>query len=43
MDLTVPYEEYEAAMELEVGGKMLLHYGRPVKTGTLIRKEDNND
>lgn len=43
-DPTIPYDEYEAAMELEVGDKMLLHYGKnPVKTGTLIRKEDINE
>ena len=43
-DPTIPHEEYEAAMKLEVGEKMLLHYGEnPVKTGNLIRKEDNND
>lgn len=43
-DPTIPYEEYKAAMELEVEGKMLLHYGKnPVKTGTLIRKEDINE
>lgn len=39
MDTTIPYEEYEAAMKLEVGDKMLLHYGEnPVKIGNLIRK-----
>ena len=44
MDLTIPREEIETAMKLEVGGKMLLHYGEhPVKTGNLIRKEDNNE
>ena len=44
MDHTVPHEEYEAAMKLEVGERMLLHYGEhPVKTGNLIRKEDNNE
>jgi hypothetical protein len=44
MDPTVPYEEYEAAMKLEVGGRMLLHYGEhPVKTGNLIRKEDETE
>jgi hypothetical protein len=43
-DSTVPREEYEAAMQLEVGEKMLIHYGKqPVKTGNLIRKEDNNE
>ena len=43
-DPTIPHKEYKAAMELEVGGKMLLHYGKnPVKTGTLIRKEDINE
>lgn len=41
MDPTVPYKEYEAAMKLEVGGKMLLHYSEhPVLTGNLIRKEN---
>jgi hypothetical protein len=41
LDTTIPYEEYEAALESKVGGKMLLHYGsHPVKTGTLIRKDD---
>ena len=44
MDLTIPREEIETAMKLEVGSKMLLHYGQhPVKTGNLIRKEDNNE
>ena len=44
MDPTISYEEIEAAMKLEVGGKMLLHYGEhPIKTGNLIRKEDNNE
>lgn len=39
MDPTIPYEEYEAALELEVGEKMLIHYGvKPVLTGNLIRK-----
>ena len=43
-DSTVSREEYEAAIKLEVGGRMLLHYGEcPVKTGNLIRKEDNNE
>lgn len=27
MDPTVPYEEYEMAMKLEVGERMILHYG----------------
>lgn len=41
---TISRKEYEAAMKLEVGGKMLLHYGEnPIKTGNLIRKEDNNE
>lgn len=41
MDPTVPPEEFEAALDLEVGEKMIIHYGgNPVKTGTLIRKED---
>lgn len=44
MDPTVPYEEYEAAMKMEIGEKMLLHYGEhPVKTGNLIRKENTNE
>jgi hypothetical protein len=44
MDPTVPYEEYEAAMKLEVGGRRSLHYGEhPVKTGNLIRKEDETE
>jgi hypothetical protein len=43
-DPTIPSEEYEAAMNLKVGERMLLHYGKhPVKTGNLIRKEDNNE
>jgi hypothetical protein len=41
---TVSREEYEAAMKLEVGGRILLHYGEnPIKPGNLIRKEDNNE
>ena len=44
MDPTVPYEEYEMAMKLEVGERMILHYGEhPVKTGNLIRKEDEKE
>lgn len=44
MDHTISHEEYATAMKLEVGDKMLLHYGEhPVKTGNLIRKEDNNE
>ena len=44
MDPTVPLDEYEAAMKLEVGERMLVHYGEhPVKTGNLIRKEDVNE
>ena len=44
MDPTVPYEEYEVAMKMEVGERMILHYGEhPVKTGNLIRKEDINE
>jgi AICAR transformylase/IMP cyclohydrolase PurH len=44
MDSTVSDEEYALAMKLEVGDKMLLRYGEnPVKTGNLIRKEDNNE
>jgi hypothetical protein len=44
MDTTIPRKEYEAAMKLEVGERMLIHYGEhPVKTGNLIRKEDNNE
>ena len=43
-DSTIPSGEYEAAMNLKVGERMLLHYGEhPVKTGNLIRKEDNNE
>ena len=43
-DHTISYEEYMAAMKLEVGDKMLIHYGEnPVKTGNLIRKEDHNE
>ena len=41
MDPTVSPEELEAALDLEVGEKMIIHYGgHPVKTGNLIRKED---
>ena len=44
LDDTISPEEFEAALELKVGGKMLLHYGgHPVKTGNLIRKEDVNE
>lgn len=40
-DLTIPREEYRAALDLKVGEKMIIHYGKnPVKTGNLIRKED---
>jgi hypothetical protein len=39
MDLTIPSGEVEEAMKLQIGEKMLLHYGKlPVKTGNLIRK-----
>ena len=41
LDDTIPPEEFEAALDLEVGEKMIIHYGgHPVKTGNLIRKED---
>jgi hypothetical protein len=44
MDPTIPYEEIEAAMAMEIGEKMLIHYGEhPVKTGNLIRKEDETE
>lgn len=40
-DPTVPREDYEAAMKLEVGDEMVIHYGgRIVQTSNLIRKED---
>jgi hypothetical protein len=43
-DQTIPHKEYEAAMKLKVGDKMLIHYGKnPVKTGNLIRKEYINE
>ena len=48
MDPTVPREDYEKAMKLEVGESMIIHYGGPVVQGSnlmasnLIRKEDNN-
>ena len=44
MDPTITPEEVEAALDLEVGERMLLHYGKhPVKTGNLIRKENINE
>lgn len=43
-DSTIPHEEYEAAMKLEVGERMLIHFGEDgIKIGNLIRKEDNNE
>lgn len=40
-DLTVPREDYEAAMKLEVGEETILHYGgHIVQASNLIRKED---
>ena len=41
MDLTVPREDYEKAMKLEVGETMIIHYGgHIVQASNLIRKED---
>ena len=41
MDPTVPHEDYEKAMKLEVGETMIIHYGgHIVQTSNLIRKED---
>ena len=41
MDPTVPHEDYEKAMKLEVGERMIIHYGgHIVHAGNLIRKED---
>ena len=41
MDPTVPHEDYEKAMKLEVGETMNLHYGGHfVQASNLIRKED---
>ena len=43
-DDTIPSEEFEAVLDLEVGERMLIHYGEhPVKTGNLIRKENTNE
>lgn len=41
MDPTVPHEDYEKAMKLEVGETMIIHYGgHIVQASNLIRKED---
>ena len=41
MDPTVPHEDYEKAMKLEVGERMIIHYGgHIVQVSNLIRKED---
>ena len=41
MDPTVPHEDYEVAMKLEVGEEMIIHYGgHIVQASNLIRKED---
>ena len=41
MDPTVPHEDYEKAMKLEVGETMIIHYGGDiVQASNLIRKED---
>ena len=41
MDPTVPREDYEKVMKLEVGETMNLHYGgHIVQASNLIRKED---
>lgn len=41
MDPTVPHEDYEKAMKLEVGERMIIHYGgHIVQASNLIRKED---
>ena len=38
---TVPHEDYEKAMKLEVGETMIIHYGgHIVQESNLIRKED---
>ena len=43
MDPTVPLEDYEKAMKLEVGETMIIHYGgHIVQASNLIRKEDKN-
>lgn len=44
MDPTVPLEDYEKAMKLEVGETMIIHYGgHIVQASNLIRKEDKED
>lgn len=41
MDSTVPHEDYEKVMKLEVGETMIIHYcGHIVQASNLIRKED---
>lgn len=41
MDPTVPHEDYEKVMKLEVGETMIIHYGgHIVQASNLIRKED---
>ena len=41
MDPTVPHEDYEKAMKLEVGETMIIHYGgHIVQASNLIRQED---
>ena len=33
MDPTVPYEDYEKAIKLEVGETMIIHYGGQYRSG----------